>query len=139
MLLTVCYYNLVHSNATEKFRSVHKFLCPTFYFTRTLIDFMLFGRNSSAVTAKQVDRAVPIFDLLFYEKYIRHKHLSTFLQGLVPFFHQTDNGKCVFRERKAVRSRDKYAVYCGKHRFGITITNICVALKQIVRLATSIR
>ena len=45
---------------------------------------------------------------------------------------------CFFRERKAVRSRKKYAVFCGENLFGITITNIYIELQHIGRLATSI-
>jgi hypothetical protein len=44
-----------------------------------------------------MDGAVPIFDLLLYEKYIPHKHISTFVQGLVPYFHKIDDGKYVFQ------------------------------------------
>ena len=107
----------VHSSATERFRSIHKCLCPTFdkkYDLRfichfeTLQDLLLIlcslRRNIRDVTAKQMDGAVPIFDLLHYEKYIPHKHLSTFVQGLVPNFHKTDVDICDFCERKASSS-----------------------------------
>jgi hypothetical protein len=60
-----------------------------------LILFPLPG-NNRGVTAKQMEEAVPIFNLLFYEKYIPHKYLSNFLQGLDPFFHKSDDGKCAF-------------------------------------------
>jgi len=44
-----------------------------------------------------MDGAYSIFDLLLYEKYIPHKHVSTFVQGLVqvlfPHFHKTSEGE----------------------------------------------
>ena len=99
------------------------------------------GRNIRGVTAKQMGKTVPIFDLSFYENYFPHKHRSTFVQRLVPFLHTPDdsNSFFFFRERKAVSSRYEYAAFCGEHRCGITITNICVALQHVLRLATSIR
>jgi hypothetical protein len=54
------------------------------------------GRNISGVTAKQMDGAVPTFDLLLYGKYFPHKYLSTFVQRPAPFFHKSDDRKCVF-------------------------------------------
>jgi hypothetical protein len=54
------------------------------------------GRNIRDVTAKQIAGAVPIFDLLLYEKYFTQKYLSTFVQRLVPFFYKSDDGKCAF-------------------------------------------
>jgi hypothetical protein len=63
------------------------------------------GRNSRDVTAKQIDGAVPIFDLLLYERYIPQKPLSTFVQGLIPYFHKPEDGIFAFREREAVSSR----------------------------------
>jgi hypothetical protein len=66
---------------------------PHFHFlllniTRTFIILCSLGSNSRDVTAKQMDGAVPIFDMLLYEKYIPHKHLSTSVQRLVPYFHK---------------------------------------------------
>jgi hypothetical protein len=43
-----------------------------------------------------------------------------------------------FNKGKAVSSLYQLAAYCGKHRFGITITNICVALQHFARMAKSI-
>ena len=107
----------VHSSATERFRSIHKCLCPTFdtkYDLRfichfeTLQDLLLIlcslRRNIRDVTAKQIDGAVRIFDPLHDEKYIPHKHLSTFVQGLVPTFTKPTSKNVFFRERKAISS-----------------------------------
>jgi len=52
------------------------------------------GGNTRDVTAIQMDGAVPIFDLLLYEKYFPQKYLSTIIYRLVPYFHKTDDGKC---------------------------------------------
>jgi len=122
LCITVCYYNLVHSSATEKFRSLHKCLCPTFdmrhklqfhllyrKITSFLIEFMFFGTQYPWRNGKTNGRAVPIFDLFLYEKY------------------------------KVVSSRYQYAAFFDECRFRTTITNICASLKHFVRLATSIR
>ena len=105
----------VHSSATERFRSIHKCLCPTFdkkYDLRfichfeTLQDLLLIlcslRRNIRDVTAKQMDGAVPIFDLLHDEKYIPHKHLSILFRALLGTFTKPTSKNVFFRKRKAI-------------------------------------
>jgi len=88
LYITVYYYNLFHSSATEKFRSLHKWPCPTFdrrhnlhfhllylKITSFLIDFMFFRTQYPWRNSKTNGGAVPIFDLLLYEKYIPHRLL----------------------------------------------------------------
>ena len=48
-----------------------------------------------------MDGAVPIFDLLLYEKYIPHKYLSTFVR----YFKKIDEDSVFFRVCKAVSSQ----------------------------------
>jgi len=85
------------------------------------------GGSIRDVTAIKMDGAVLIFDLLLYEK----RFLKKIFLILFSNVH--------FRERKSVSSRYQNGAFCGEHRFGITITNICVALQHFVTLATSIR
>jgi hypothetical protein len=62
------------------------------------------GRNIGDVTAKQMYGAVPIFDLLLYEKYFPQKIFLLLFRNV----H--------FRESKAVSSRYQKATFCGEHR-----------------------
>ena len=94
------------------------------------------SRNSGSVTAKQMDGAASIFDLPLYKNYFPHRHLSTFVQGLVSYCHKSDDGKYAFSVNIKL---NQHAAFCDEHRFCITITNFCVSLKHIIRLATSIR
>ena len=47
LCITVYYYNLVHSSATEKFRSLHKCLCPTFDMRQNLQFRLLYWKITS--------------------------------------------------------------------------------------------
>ena len=110
--LTVCYYNLVQSSFTEKFRSLHKCMCPTFdmrhnlwfrylswNITSSLIDFICLRRNISGVTAEQMDGQIQYSiccSMRYIYIYIYSSQISLIFQRRVPYFHKTDDSKCVF-------------------------------------------
>jgi len=84
--ITVHHYNLDHSSSTEMFRSLHKCVCPTFdkrynvhfhllswNIKSSLIDLMFFTTQYPWRNSKTNGGAVPIFDLLLYQKYIPHR------------------------------------------------------------------
>ena len=86
-----------------------------------------------------MDRVL-IFDPLHYGKYFPHRRLSTFIQGLVPYYHNSDDGKCAFSVNIKL-----YAVGTEMH---IIVLNIALAkpsqifpflIKHFLRLATSFR
>jgi hypothetical protein len=56
--------------------------------------FYIFRINIRGGTASN-GGAVSIFDLSLYEKHFLHRHFPTFVQRLVPFFHKSDDNKCV--------------------------------------------
>ena len=147
------YYNLVPSSVTEKFRLLHKFLCRTFAMrhelwfyllswniTSSLIDFMFLKAQYPWRNNKTNGRSSSnIWSVALWE--IFSSNISFYCCS-APFSVLSQIWRrqmCLFPERNAVRCRYQYAAFCGEHRFGITITNICVALQQFVRLAKSIR
>jgi hypothetical protein len=74
----------------------HGFICYLQTLQELLLILCSLGGNNRSATAKQMDGTIPVFDLFHYEKNIPHKHLSSFVQGLLPYFHKTDDGKCDF-------------------------------------------
>jgi hypothetical protein len=74
------------------------------------------GRNVHGVTAKPMDGAVPIFDLLLYEKKFPQKIFLRLFSALFRSFTNLTITNVLFRERKAVSSRFHYAAFCGEHR-----------------------
>jgi len=98
---SLCYYNLVQSSFAEKFRSLYKCVCPTFDMRHDLRSQLLYSKITISlinfvIFRTQYSWLVLILDRLHNQKYFPHRHRSTFIQGLAPYYHNSDDGKCAF-------------------------------------------
>jgi len=107
---------------------------------RTLIDFIFFRRQYPWLNSKTKGRiSSNIWSVALWEIFSA-KITFYFCSATCSVLSQIWRWQmCFFHDRKAVSSRYHYAAFCCEHRFGITVTNIWVALQHFVSLTTSFR